>query len=406
MKIFIIFLMMSPMVYGIDSYRYSSSDKVNSYDLFFKDSNSGALLSENPIGRVDANVDLGIGTDCGKLDLKKQLDVSALKMMTENYFDQVTSAGVASMPLFFLCRIDKALCETIKTLRLNASLSSLFSINHCKAIDKFTSSKMKEYFKERNECTNKQLTSNGGDWDAAIRFCRAKTGQTSWTGRPKSEGRLLQDSSEWLGINKDDAKEVLTFLKPMVGELIINKDKEKTDFGDKIITPSEIYHASISKSSKLICVEVSKLNGDNQFDRVAMKLNYGPYLTYRMVNDLRSIPISERKSLCNGFVASVEKAKFENKLQRAKEFLLKAMQNPNLGSYAAKKLKEKMNILNELTQSFRVHYKNIPNIHAMYSRISVTAATHRRDSISKNRIVNQDDSLLLDCFNDVECEGI
>lgn len=412
-KLLLLLLMLPCIALASNSYKYDSSSSVSSYDYLFKDKGPKTERGTKNIVETDGNIDIGIGTDCGKIDFKKQLNFEALKYMSNEYLKDVSSAALGALPMFWLCNnpYSKGACETLKDLRINASLASLFSINHCKAIDKFTTGKVAEFYERRSECINKEMNNGAGDWQMAMNFCRSKANKLKWSGKAKKRNELLKDSSIWAGYGQEKTEKILSFLRPLIGEVIIDNSKMKVDYGNNkvLLGPSEVFRNSVEDANKQFCTGiVSKLNKitNRAISRKVHALKYNYFVPLHVLDKLRSIPRGERGQMCKTLVLAIEYLKFQTSMEEAKAFLYKIRQNPNLGSFARTEMDSKVKFFNErLRDSSSIYSRNIPTVELANQLIVKNGSLYEGKNLKNYKSLDTSDNIFLICDSDPTCGG-
>jgi hypothetical protein len=141
---------------------------------------------------VDLSADLGIGADCGRLNVGNTLRASLNNIFDEKYFQSMGRNILAASPMLLTCYLSPTWCSILKHSRLRASYLMKTRLSQCGMIDKYIDSRTEEFAQERQSCVRKEIDRSGGDFEAAMESC-----QNIWN----------RDLSNWAGDNRPKTPE-------------------------------------------------------------------------------------------------------------------------------------------------------------------------------------------------------
>ena len=187
---------------------------------------------------VDLNVDIGIGTDCGRIDIKNTLQAALKNVLDAKYLKGMGKDILAASPMLLTCYFSPTWCAILKHSRIRANFLAQLRLNQCKAINKFVDQRVSDYYEERSKCVKDSITNNDGDFEKAMEGCKnyADFNIADWSGDGKStENKLIESTAKWAGFKGKDADRVVNLTKALIGDTILKQGSISVDFGPRRI---------------------------------------------------------------------------------------------------------------------------------------------------------------------------
>ena len=187
---------------------------------------------------VEAGVNLGIGADCGKINVEGTLKSTFGRVLSGDYFKGLAQDILGSAPMLAACYMSPTWCAILKHTQLSANFLTQTRLNQCQIIDKYTDSRVEDYYRERQSCVHQAIQQNGGDMDAAMGSCQgglfdSKAGK--WAGLSKDDpnrpNALIADSVTWAGFEGQEGDRMTELLRGMVGDTVVAQGVVKAEFG-------------------------------------------------------------------------------------------------------------------------------------------------------------------------------
>jgi len=361
--IIISFFIIFPIVSNADySYRNTSKLRPNDYLLNSRDRGKDPVFDGNATANL--GVDLGIGSDCGRVDIKSTLRASLKNLLDAQYFGDMGRDILAASPMLVTCYFSPTWCAILKHTRMNANFLSQLRLDQCSLIDKYTDSRTEDFYKERQKCIHKAIERNGGNMEAAMKECSNSRvfdyDLADWTGKNgnSSNNKLIESSSKWAGLKGKSAQRVIDLTKSLVGDMVVSKGKVSLDYGPKKIamTPRTYYQSIMQKTKE----ELSKV-----IDKTESKYEERPVEAIVTKNDLEAVsgssdmilidkqtikslvfmPYRQQEMAVNKLSEAIALTRFSSEMNKTLDLLHIAEQNPNLPDSKKTLLKNKRDSL-------------------------------------------------------------
>ena len=313
---------------------------------------------------VDLGADLGIGSDCGKVDFRSTLRSTLGNMLDSKYFGDLGRDIVGSSPMLMACYFSPTWCSVLKHSQLSANFLSQMRLNQCQIIDKYTDSRVEDFERERQSCVRAHIKDKGGDLESAMEGCQNvwSADLSNWAGGQGgkvSTNELLESSAKWAGFEGDDARRSLDLAKSMVGDTVVSHGKVSVNYGPRgrPATPATHLEEVQARFQKSLCDDllpkVRSAGGDaDRFtsEDELKKLSGGggaPLLDRQTVEALAYMPRREREVACRRLAGAMGVTVFTKDLNRSIDMLTAAAQNPNLPPNRRAEIDEKRRALKE-----------------------------------------------------------
>lgn len=356
------FLLMSPGAWADGDFSYRNQSEFKPHDYLFKRQE----LRRDPIfddyRTVDVGVNLGVGSDCGRVDFKSTLQASLKNILDSRYFGDMGKDIIAGSPMLLACYFSPTWCAILKHSQINANFMSQMRLNQCSLMDKYTDSRVQEFYEERQACVHREIDRNGGNIEAAMQSCNSSrvwdSDIANWSGSKygdkTSANKLIGSSARWAGLDTPAAANTLNLVKNLVGDTVVSRGKVSVEYGDKPfgITP-RTHLAGIERDiQERLCLGLLKKidaagpYGANEVIRGAdldtvTGLKDQVFLDRQTLRNLAVMPYRSRALYCQRLSNSIAVARFSDDMNRSLDVLTLAAQNPNLPERRKKEIENK-----------------------------------------------------------------
>ena len=171
-------------------YSYRSETELSSHDYLLKDRGRKDPVFDE-YRKIELGLDLGIGSDCGKIDFQSSLKATLKNLLDTKYFGDMGKDILAGSPMLVTCYFSPTWCSILKHTRLNANFISQMRLDQCSIMDKYVDSRTEDFYQERQKCVHRALQSNGGNMENAMRSCGSKSvydyDLANWAGNKDGE---------------------------------------------------------------------------------------------------------------------------------------------------------------------------------------------------------------------------
>ena len=185
---------------------------------------------------VDLSVDIGIGSDCGRIDIKNTLKAAFQNVLDEKYLEGMGRDMLAASPMLLISYFSPTWASIIKHSRIRANFLSQLRLDQCKAINKFVDNRISDYYEERSRCIQNSIQKDEGNFEKAMERCQnyGDYNISSWSGDGKSlENRLIESTAKWAGFKGEKADKVVGLVKAFIGDTVVKKGNLSVDFGPR-----------------------------------------------------------------------------------------------------------------------------------------------------------------------------
>ena len=435
MKIFFATFFMIPgiLLAGENDFTYRNRTEFKASDYLFQHQG----LKKDPVfdeyRTVDLGLNLGIGSDCGRVDFRSTLQASLKNILDSRYFGDMGKDIMAGSPMLLACYFSPTWCAILKHSQINANFMSQMRLNQCSLMDKYTDSRVQEYYEERQVCVHREIEKNGGNIESAMQACNSSrvwdTDIANWSGskygEKSSSNKLIGSSAQWAGLDTKEATPTLNLVKNLVGDTVIARGKVSVEYGDKPfgITP-RTHLAGIERDvqEKLCFGLMRKIDDAGRSGTGAVirgadlesitGVKDQVLLDHQTLRNLSVMPYRSRALYCQRLASSIAVARFSDDMNRSLDVLTLAAQNPNLPERRKKEIEDKRDTLKksvEVTLELQ-RERNAP-LNEVVSQINSEGEGIHLD-LSRERIVRDQTELeahttkgrFFDCADGVMCE--
>jgi hypothetical protein len=339
-----LFLLVAGPCFANDFGAYASN-RIQPKDYFFK-----PMQSPQPKQKAIANldVDLGIGSDCGNMDIRSSLKGSLENILNKDYFDQVGRDIIGAAPMLTVCYMSPTWCSILKSSRLEANLVTGTRLDQCKIIDSYADSRVQDFQAERQGCVRKKLLENGGNVDAATDACRGSLSAsrlTSWSGDGEkvSENSLFDASAKWAGFTDKDERSTLNYLKATVGDTVVAQGRVSVRFGDggAVSSPRHFLEVTSQDIEKKLCSGLVRRVSENPSQPLVYQVSDAELdalslgtpihaIDRRTIRSLSLLPPARRDQACAALARKLAVAIVAYQSNKGMEMMTTLLQNPHL----------------------------------------------------------------------------
>lgn len=435
LSIFLIsFVSLLSFASDVNEFNYRNQTQVKSSDYLYQHHG----IKKDPVfdeyRTVDVGVNLGVGSDCGRVDFKSTLQASLKNILDSRYFGDMGKDIIAGSPMLLACYFSPTWCAILKHSQINANFMSQMRLNQCSLMDKYTDSRVQEFYEERQSCVHKQIEQNGGDIESAMQACNNKrvweSDIANWSGskygEKSSSNKLIESSARWAGFDSPESSKTVKLVKDLVGDTVISRGRVSVEYGDKQfgLTPrTHLMGIEREVREKLCNNFLEKVDdaGAEGFNRVVRQTDIdvitgakdGMLLDRQTLRNLALMPYKSRSIYCQRLSNSIATARFSEDMNRSIDVLTVAAQNPNLPERRKKEIEDKRDTLKnsvEITLELQKE-KNVP-LNEVVSQINEEGHGLQmelsRDRLSQEKNDMKGRSLrqsFFDCADGVLCEN-
>lgn len=431
------FLMLVEVPYafaGDQDYYYMNRSELGSGDYLYRNQPMRRDPVFDQYRTVDLGINLGIGSDCGRVDFKNTLQATLKNILDSRYFGDMGKDIIAGSPMLMTCYFSPTWCAILKHSQINANFMSQMRLNQCALMDKYTDSRVADYYEERQTCVHKQIEQNGGNIEAAMQACNSSSMWTSdianWSGSKYGDksgsNELIGSSAKWAGFDQQEGgRDTINLVKSLVGDTVLARGTVSVNYGDKPfgITP-RTHLAGIERDvqEKLCTGLLGKIDNAgpgqaNMLIRTAdLKSITGtdmPVLDQQTIRNLSVMPFKMRALYCQRLANSIAASRFSDDMNRSLDVLAVASQNPNLPDRRRKEIADKRESLKQsIDATLELQRERNAPLNQIVAQIN-QEGDGLRASLSRQR-VERDQSALesnsarskyFDCADGVFCEA-
>jgi hypothetical protein len=336
--------------------------------------------------------------------------------------------------MLMACYFSPTWCAILKHSQINANFMSQMRLNQCQLMDKYTDSRVSDFYEERQKCVHQEIAKNGGNMEAAMQTCGSGSlydrAITNWSGSKYGDqvdtNKLIESSARWAGFTSAESAKSVSLVKNLVGDTVVNHGRVSVEYGDKPegLTP-RTHLASVERDvrSKLCDEFLSKIDSGslaqtNQFIQTAdLKSLSGvtegdPLIDRQTLRILVYLPYRQRALYCGRLANTVALARFSDEMNRALDVLATVSQNPNLPDSRKAELQAKRESLrSSIEATLRLQEERNSPLNQVTSQINQEGELIREErsreriSIDSGQMREQSArSSFFDCSDGVLCD--
>lgn len=378
-----------------EDFRYSGKLSPNDYLMQSRQEHRDPVFDK--YRTVDLGVNLGVGSDCGRIDFKSTLRASLSNILDSKYFGDMGKDILAASPMLLTCYFSPTWCAILKHSQVNAHWLSQMRLDQCSIVDKYVDSRVEDYYQERQSCVRKAIDRNGGNLEQAMESCRGadmwQADLNNWSGgkygQKANTNRLIESSAKWAGMDNPESQSSINLVKALVGDTVVSRGHISVEYGPRNtpLTP-RTYLQSLEKATyDKLCgnvlkrvvdsggkTSVDRLISDDDLKEVSPNTSE-PLIDRQTIRSLAYMSPKQRGYACQKLSDAVAMTVFSTDVNRSLDVLTTLSQNPNLPPQRKQELEQKRKALKEqveLTVGL-YHQRNAP-INSVLSQINETGA--------------------------------
>ena len=380
---------------------------------------------------VSLDVDIGIGSDCGRINIKNTLSAALRNVLDTKYLGRIGHDILAASPMLLTCYFSPTWCAILKHMQIKANFLAELRLNQCNAINKYMDQRVSDYYEERSDCVQKSIKKEDGNFEKAMESCNnyGDYNLKSWTGDGKNtaENRIIESTAKWAGFEGEGAQRVVDLTKSLIGDTIIKNGTASVDYGPKRIqfTPRTYLMDMKEATYKKLCGELlTKLvnsggGGANVYKVVSdqdLKDASGSgksIIDRQTLLSLSYMPYKKRKIVCRKLSDALALGTYNDDMGKTLDFVSsKIGSNPHLPKEKQLDADRKQHTLKdqiELTLEIE-NYSSTPLNTVLY-QINKEGAQYVKEASDRaiesdqgNRLGRHVDSIIFDCADGLGCE--
>lgn len=413
-------------------FRHSSRQSPGDYLLRSLDQHKDDVFDS--YRTIDLGASIGIGSDCGRIDVTSTLRASLKNMLDAKYFANIGQNIIGSSPMLLACYFSPTWCAILKHSQVGAQYLSQMRLDQCAVIDKYVDSRVEEYYQERQSCVRKSIASSNGDMEQAMESCKGgnmwDVDLTNWAGKRNGEkvssNKLLEASAKWAGFEGPEAGRSLDLVKALVGETVVSKGGVTVEYGPRqsALTP-RTYLQSLEKSTyEQLCGKLVKRIQDAGPDTVPERLVSDsdlkalspgfetPLIDRQTIRSLSLMSPFQRRQACKTLSDALSMTLFASDMNRSLDILTTLSQNPNLPPNRKQEIEQKRRALKDSLDAAVAMQKQRTNpINEALSKVNQSGAElydqmtqQALSSDSDTEVSNRVRTQFMDCADGVMCD--
>lgn len=411
---------------------YRNYSKLSPNDYLFGSNEKRRDPVFDPSRRISLGADLGVGSDCGRVDFKGTMRASLKNLLNSEYFGDMGRDIVAGSPMLLTCYFSPTWCAILKNTKISANFLANMRLDQCALIDKYVDSRTEVFYQERQQCIRGAIKRHGGNMEAAMKECGNSSvfdfNINDWSGKNGKVGqnKLLESSAKWAGFEGKAANNIVNLAKSLVGDTLVTKGRISIDYGPKKIalTPRNYYRSVKGETQRKIEKLLEKI--EREIDRFPIDkivtekelLAISGSKDYMLVDkqtmrSLYYLPYRAQEKAIDKLSEAIGFNRFSNEMDQTLDLLHVASQNVNLPKEQLQNIRYKSYALDQsVKRTIDLHkQKNIP-LNKVLSKINAEGGKYISEEKKKILIHHIDkrnnkrsDSIYFDCALPEWCEG-
>ncbi len=379
---------------------------------------------------VNLGVDLGIGSDCGRVDFKNTLRSSLTNMLDAKYFGDLGKNIIASSPMLATCYFSPTWCAILKHGQISANFMAQMRLDQCSLIDKYTDKRTEDFYQERQTCIHQKIQNDGGNLESAMESCGNVWGAdlSNWAGggAKAQTNKLIESSAAWAGYSGPEASRSVDMLKSFVGDTVVSRGKVSVEYGSRAsaLTPQkhlqELRSGIETKLCRGLVHRVAQSRGQQSTSQLVsdqdLKAVSGasgePLIDRQTIEALAYMPELKRSEACKKLSDALAMTSLTKDMNRSLDILTVSAQNPNLPPHRKTELEEKRQAFKEsLDMTLALERERGEPLNRILSKVNEEGLRYRDDSseriLSGGKAHRESESMrssLFDCADPLWCE--
>lgn len=350
-----------------DSLKYSGRLSPSDYLLGSQEQHRDPVFDK--YRTIELGARIGVGSDCGRIDFKSTLRASLQNVLDARYFGDMGKDILAASPMLLTCYFSPTWCAILKHSQINAHWLSQMRLDQCSLIDKYTDSRVEDFYQERQACVRRSIEANGGNLEQAMESCRGNNVYTAdlanWAGAKNGEkvstNKLIESSARWAGMDGNESRGTLDLVKALVGDTVVSKGEVSVEYGPRStpMTPrtylQSLETATYSKLCGKLVKKVEEASGKTSVERLVSDDDLKeispnteqPVVDRETIRSLAYMTPRARETACRKLSDAVAMTVFSTDVNRSLDVLTTLSQNPNLPPQRKQELEQKRQALKE-----------------------------------------------------------
>ena len=379
---------------------------------------------------IDLNVDIGIGSDCGRIDIKNTMRAALQNVLDTKYLQGMGQDILAASPMLLTCYFSPTWCSILKHSQIRANFLSQLRLNQCKSINRFVDNRVSDYYEERSKCVQDSIKKYGGDFEKAMESCKNYQDYniSSWSGDGKSvENKLIESTAKWAGFKGESADRVVGLTKAFIGDTVIKSGSISIDYGPRRVqlTPRtylmEVKNNTYSKLCKGLLDKVIRSGGykTNIYRVVSdydLKNVSGPsetILDRQTILSLVYLPYNKRQIACRKLSDALAMNTYTDDMGKTLDFISSKMgTNPHLPAKRQLEADRKRRAFKDQVElTLALEKQNSDPVNKVLHQINLEGAKYMGIASKRElqvdgetQISNRVDNIFFDCADGVSCK--
>ena len=378
---------------------------------------------------IDLSADIGLGSDCGRINIKNTLKAAFQNVLDEKYLEGMGKDILAASPMLLMSYFSPTWASIIKHSRIRANFLSQIRLDQCKAINKFVDDRISDYYEERSQCIQKSIQQHGGNFEKAMEGCQnyANYNISSWSGDGKSiENKLIESTVKWAGLKGEEADKIVGLTKAFIGDTIIKQGHLSVDFGPRRIqlTPRTYLRETKAHVFSALCKDllgrviadggyksnIYKVLSDADLKKVSGSSKI--LIDRQTILSLAHLPYKKRKIACRKLSEALAMRVYSEDMGKTLDFIAsKMMSNPHYPTKRKHEIDQKRRVFKdqiELTlalekQNTEPLNKVLYQINSEGAKYSGLATLRELKSETESYHDKRMESLFFDCGDGIGC---
>jgi len=327
--------------------------------------------------------------------------------------------------MLLTCYFSPTWCSILKSMRVEANFLSQMRLDQCSLIDKYTDSRVEDFYRERQDCIHKAIESTGGDMEEAMEQCKNhwQANLSNWAGDKFGKAdtnRLLESSAKWQGMTDNESNDLLGLVKSFVGDSVVSHGNVSVDYGPRKInfTPRTFLNSLREEKYSALDKIVKKLEGSKHSaygvpdaDLKAINGDVEGGVDRQTLQSLLYMPYHTREVAMRKLSDALAMPTFTDKMDQSLDFMTRVTQNVHLPDNRKKEAEQKRKALKEqIEMTMLLEGQKSQPLNQVLAQINSegeeyegVAKDHRVRTNAAIRSDERSRSRLEDCSDDIHC---
>jgi len=404
-------IFLSNNVFAFGDLDYRSTNDLSPNDYLFGSYGKEKDPVFDSYRTIDLNVDLGIGSDCGKINFKNTIKGALKNILDTKYLGDMGKNILAASPMLATCYFSPTWCSILKHARVRASFLAQLRFDQCRAINKYVDGRVSDFYEERSKCSQRSIRKSGGNLEKAMESCTNfwDADITNWSGDGKSpENRLIESTAKWAGFKDKTSQKTVSLVKAFIGDTIIKKGFISVDYGPRRVqlTPRtylmSLKNTTFSKLCKGVVKKVVKRGGfkaniyrvvtDRDLLEISGK-NNKVLVDRQTLISLAYMPYKKRNLACKKLSDALAMSAFSSDMSKTLDFISSKMgSNPHLPENRKNEVERKRkSFKDQVEMTLALENKNNEPLNRVLFQINSEGAKYR--SLKTTQSLEEDHAL-------------